>query len=61
MQEKIPHQFFPVLADKQLPEPERNVIVITPQYRCLGYVDAEGRWHGIARDTIRDVVAWLPV
>jgi hypothetical protein len=39
----------------------QHVIVITPRYRCLGYVDETGVWrNAFSREQIEVVVGWRP-
>jgi len=31
-------------TDEDLPDRNKTVIIITPEFRCLGYLDDEGKW-----------------
>lgn len=49
----------PIPVQKALPNPGVWVTVITPGYRCLGYL-RDGVWRDVVRDRpIDDVVAWV--
>jgi hypothetical protein len=44
---------------ESLPVPQERVIVITPSFRCLGYLDAEGLWRDFYDNSrIENVVGW---
>jgi hypothetical protein len=45
-----------------LPIPNEQVIVITPQFRCLGYLDDNGLWHDFYDDSrVENVTGWAIV
>ena len=38
----------------------QKVIVLTPTFRCRGYIDARGAWHDLNGSPIENVIGWLP-
>lgn len=45
-----------------LPQPNEQVIVITPEFRCLGYLDLEGLWHDFYDgSSVENVIGWLAI
>ena len=43
----------------QLPPVDKRVIVVTPRFRCLGYLDAQGIWrHDKDGEVIEGVTGW---
>ena len=48
--------------ERPLPPVGENVIVTTPNYRCLAFRDDKGVWRSaIGKQTIEGVTAWEPV
>ncbi|HEY0456999.1 MAG TPA: hypothetical protein VGE41_11535 [Verrucomicrobiae bacterium] len=50
------------LAEEGIPAPERRVVLVTRQFRCIGFLDRAQNWryerdHGL----VRDVIAWIPM
>ena len=44
---------------ESLPAQQERVIVITPQFRCLGYLDVEGLWRDYYDNArIENVIGW---
>jgi hypothetical protein len=43
----------------ELPEYDEKVIVITPDFRCLGRLGRDGKWYSVYRpDPLPNVMAW---
>ena len=46
----------------RLPVAYQWVTVVTPHFRCMGYLDKEGKWRDAnRREEILDVEAWTPL
>lgn len=49
-----------VSVKDRLPPKGQWVIAVTPSYRCMAYVDAEGKWRDVTRGrAIPDVKEWF--
>lgn len=47
---------------RELPVRHERVIVITPLFQCLGYLDADGLWRSYyGNRVIESVTGWLPL
>lgn len=48
---------------KDAPPPfNQHVIAITPTFRCLGFLAADGKWYQVYNDKLlAKVIAWEPV
>ena len=48
-----------IAVSERLPEPAQLVIVITSDFRCLGYIDDNNVWrHRSNKAEIKGVIAW---
>jgi hypothetical protein len=46
-------------VSERLPRPGQWVLVITPSFRCMGFVDEKGTWRDFLRkEPIEGVQAW---
>ena len=58
----IPADEKPISVNEKLPRVGKWVIVVTPTYRCMGFLDTDGVWRDAARqEAIEDVQAWYRV
>src|SRR5262245_41256481 len=49
------------LVTEILPRPNEQVIAVTPSFRCLATLDAQGHWHAVSKKAeALEVIAWLP-
>jgi len=58
----IPADDEPISVSEKLPRVGKWVIVVTPTYRCMGFLDTKGVWRDAVRqETIEGVQAWYRV
>ena len=49
-------------VSEALPQANEQVIVITPEFRCLGYIDMQGLWHDFYDNSrVENVTGWAVV
>ncbi|MDB6024546.1 MAG: hypothetical protein JWM68_769 [Verrucomicrobiales bacterium] len=49
-------------VSEALPQANERVIVITPEFRCLGYLDLQGLWHDFYDNSrVENVIGWAVV
>jgi hypothetical protein len=47
-------------VSEKVPRPRQWVIVVTPSYRCMGFLDDKGTWRDAHRsEVIEGVQAWI--
>ena len=52
----------PVSVNDNLPRWGQWVMVVTPWFRCLGFLDPQGEWrHTDDGSMIEDVQSWYPI
>ena len=47
-----------MFALAKLPKANRDVIIITKEFRCMGFIDGDGHWRGMDGCEISDVIGW---